>query len=87
MRCYIFTEKERQIIDAFLEDGTKLEGYAQLNSRIRKHWLELTDDFTRTLEWASVFHDEFKTFTDECEKFKALLQSKYPEAFDVEEPN
>lgn len=87
MRRYIFTEKERRIIDTFLEDGTKLEGYGQLLSRIRQYWPMLTDDFTRTLEWASIFHDEFKNFVNECENFKVLLHSKYPEAVYVEELN
>lgn len=86
MRRYIFTEKERRIIDTFLEEGVKLEGYGQLISRIRQYWPVLTDDFTRTLKWASVFHDEFKPFVKECEKFIVLLDSKYPEAFYAEDP-
>jgi len=86
VRRYIFTKKERRIIDTFLEEGTKLEGYGQLISRIRQCWPVLTDDFTRTLKWASVFHDEYGTFVNACEDFKVLLDSKYPEAFYAKDP-
>jgi len=41
MRSYIITEREREIIKAFLERGERLEGFRTLLSRLRK--LELQD--------------------------------------------
>jgi len=41
MRSYIITQREREIIKAFLERGERLEGYRMLVSRVRR--LDLKD--------------------------------------------
>jgi len=41
MRSYIITEREKDIIKAFLERGERLEGYRMLVSRVRR--LDLKD--------------------------------------------
>lgn len=45
MRTYIFTDKERNIIETYLKDGTELEGYNVLLLRLSRHIFQLNNDF------------------------------------------
>lgn len=45
MRTYIFTDKERNIIETYLNDGTELEGYNVLLLRLSRHIFQLNNDF------------------------------------------
>jgi len=44
MRGYIFTEKERELAERFLADGTKLNGWTTLTWRIDKFSPQLEED-------------------------------------------
>jgi len=45
MRTYIFTDKERNIIETYLNDGTELEGYNVLLLRLSRHIFQINNDF------------------------------------------
>jgi hypothetical protein len=45
MRTYIFTDKERNIIETYLKDGTELEGYNVLLLRLSRHIFQINNDF------------------------------------------
>ncbi|UCD45324.1 MAG: hypothetical protein JSV27_02150 [Candidatus Bathyarchaeota archaeon] len=45
MRTYIFTDKERNIIETYLRDGTELEGYNVLLLRLSRHIFQINNDF------------------------------------------
>jgi len=45
MRTYIFTDKERNIIETYLKDRTELEGYNVLLLRLSRHIFQLNNDF------------------------------------------
>ena len=36
MRTYIFTEKEREILETYLKEGKKLNGFSVLQHRLKK---------------------------------------------------
>ena len=45
MRTYIFTDKERNIIETYLKDRTELEGYNVLLLRLSRHIFQINNDF------------------------------------------
>lgn len=45
MRTYIFTDKERNIIETYLKDETELEGYHVLLLRLSRHIFQINNDF------------------------------------------
>lgn len=44
MRCYLFTEREREIIRRYTERGDKLEGFSTLKYRLRDCYPEILID-------------------------------------------
>jgi hypothetical protein len=56
MRNYIFTEKEKEIIRMFLEDGIRLEGFTVLKNRFSKATVLLAPD----LHLVSKFYEAIK---------------------------
>lgn len=46
MREYILTERERNILKAFLESGLKLEGFTLLRIRMGEAYGRLKDDLS-----------------------------------------
>ena len=55
MRSYIFTQVERDIIDSYLNKGTKVKDFYVLLTRIRANYSNLKEDMTRL---KSVFERE-----------------------------
>ena len=73
MRRYIFTNKELEIINSFLETGVKLNGFNQLRHRIREHWSRICNDMTVAMQLAAEFHEEFRNYAVVCKNFQELL--------------
>lgn len=73
MRNYIFTEKELEIISSFLEKGMRLDGFNQLRHRIREHWPRICNDMTVAMQLLAEFHEEFRSYAEECKKFQEIL--------------
>jgi len=44
MRNYIFTQREREIVEAYLKGGLKLDGFQVLAGRIRRNAKKLIND-------------------------------------------
>jgi len=44
MRNYIFTEREREIVETYLKRNLKLDGFQVLTGRIRANAKKLIDD-------------------------------------------
>jgi len=44
MRNYIFTQREREIVEAYLKRGLKLDGFQVLAGRVRKNAKKLMND-------------------------------------------
>jgi hypothetical protein len=44
LREYILTEKEREIVQLYLKEGTKLYGFFQLINRAKKNYSRLEED-------------------------------------------
>jgi len=44
VRGYILTSREREILERFLNDGEKLNGFSQLLHYLRKGGSQLTED-------------------------------------------
>lgn len=46
MREYILTDKEREVLKAYLENGKKLYGIHQLKNRAKQHYARLKEDMS-----------------------------------------
>jgi hypothetical protein len=46
LRRWILSKAEREIIERYLEDGTRLAGYYQLRHRLRKYQSTIQNDVT-----------------------------------------
>jgi hypothetical protein len=44
MRNYIFTQREHEIVEAYLKRGLKLDGFQVLAGRVRKNTKKLMND-------------------------------------------
>ena len=44
MRNYVFTQREREIVEAYLRRGLKLDGFQVLAGRIRRNSKKLMND-------------------------------------------
>ena len=51
MRTYIFTDKERNIIETYLRNGTELEGFNVLLLRLSRHIFQLNSDYELATEF------------------------------------
>ncbi|HUS77394.1 MAG TPA: hypothetical protein VM050_01840 [Patescibacteria group bacterium] len=51
MRTYIFTDKERNIIEIFLREGIELEGFSVLLLRLNRQIFQLNQDFELATEF------------------------------------
>ena len=51
MRTYIFTDKERNIIETYLRDGTELDGFNVLLLRLSRDIFQLNSDFELASEF------------------------------------
>jgi len=45
MRTYILTQKEREILETYINSGTKLNGFSVLINRLKKAYPTLEKDF------------------------------------------
>jgi len=61
MRGYILTDREREIIETFLNDGVKLNGFSVLVLRLKKAQPRLKKDF-------ELFNSVLKKIEPEREK-------------------
>jgi hypothetical protein len=51
LRTYIFTDKERNIIETYLRDGTELDGFNVLLLRLSRHIFQLNSEFELATEF------------------------------------
>ena len=73
MRSYIFTDKELETINSFLEKGVRLDGFNQLRHRIREHWPRICGHMTVAMQLVAEFHEEFRSYAEECKNFQEVL--------------
>jgi len=73
LRSYIFTDKELETINSFLETGVRLNGFNQLRHRIREHWPRICGDITAVMQLLAEFHEEFRRYADECKNLQEIL--------------
>jgi hypothetical protein len=45
MREYILTRREREILEAFVKNGLKLNGFSVLSIRLKRAYKRLSEDF------------------------------------------
>jgi hypothetical protein len=86
MRRYIFTDKELEVVNSFLETGVKLNGFNQLRHRIREHWPKICKDITVAMQLVAEFHEEFRNYAEECKNFQEILTNYSWSDFLSEEP-
>lgn len=77
MRNYLFTEKERRILEAFVEDGTRLEGFRQLAHRLRAAWPRLLEDLTLVFRLGAERHPFLEEYVDRQERLREWLEETY----------
>lgn len=73
MRTYIFTERERKIIETYIESGKRLEGFNQLDHRLRSAWPRLVDDLVLVLRLGAVNNPFLKEYVAQIEKLQDWL--------------
>jgi len=60
MRSALLSEKEREIVEKFIMDGVRLEGFAMLKFRIKKHISQITFDYELILSFIAKSRDQTK---------------------------
>lgn len=74
MRSYIFTDRERKILYAWLENKEKLEGFNRLAFNTRKDILTLIEDLELILSAIAVNFPEVDFATAKCSEMKQTIK-------------
>lgn len=72
MRNAIFTERERKMLEHFLEKNERLDGFATLKHRMCKSKSIIARDFLLYIRIGAHLHPVLKTFIPELEKLSEL---------------
>jgi hypothetical protein len=73
MRKYIFTEKERKIIETYVDQGIHLEGFNQLDHRMRTSWSSLMGDLILAFRWGAAEYTVFEEVVGHVQRLKDYL--------------
>ena len=74
MRSYIFTEREREILNAWLENKERLEGFNRLAFNVRKDILTIFEDMELVLSAIAVYSPEVKSAATKCSDVKQVVE-------------
>lgn len=77
MREYIFTEKERKIIETYVESGTRLEGFNQLDHRMKGAWPKLLEDLTLAFKLGATKYPILEEYVTQNKKLQEWLAKRY----------
>lgn len=77
MRQYIFTEKERNIIETYIESGTRLEGFNQLDYRMKAAWPKILYDLTLALKLGAIKYPILEEHVTQNQKLRDWLGKIY----------
>jgi hypothetical protein len=72
MRSYIFTDREREILNTWMEKKEKLEGYNRLAYNARKDIVTLIEDMELILTAIAVNFPEVDFAVTKCEDIKQV---------------
>jgi hypothetical protein len=74
MRSYIFTEREREILHAWLEKKEKLEGFNRLAFNTRKDIVTLIEDMKLVFSVIAVNFPEVESAATMCDDVKQVVE-------------
>lgn len=77
MREYIFTEEEKKIIETYVESGTRLEGFNQLDHRMKAAWPKLLEDLTLAFKLGATQHPILEEYVTQTQKLREWLAKSY----------
>jgi hypothetical protein len=77
MREYLFTTKERKIIETYVESGTRLEGFNQLNHRMKAAWPKLLEDLTLAFKLGATEHPFVEEYVTQIQELREWLGKIY----------
>lgn len=77
MREYIFTEKERKIIETYVESGIRLEGFNQLDHRMKGAWSKLLEDLALALKLGAIEHPFLEEYVTQTQELREWLGKIY----------
>jgi len=77
MREYIFTERERKIIETYVDQGIRLEGFNQLDHRMRTSWSSLMGDLILAFRWGAAQYTVFEELVGHVQRLKDYLDKLY----------
>ena len=81
MRSYIFTDREREILKAWLENEERLEGFNRLAFNTRKDILTIFEDLELVLSAIAVYSPEVKTAATKCGDVKKVVKEWQKRAY------
>jgi len=77
MREYIFTERERNIIQTYIEKGIRLEGFNQLDHRMKSSWSNLLEDIILALRLGATEYPLIEEYVRHVQRLKDYLAEFY----------
>lgn len=77
MRECIFNERERKIIETHVDQGICLEGFNQLDHRIRTSWSSLMGDLILAFRWGVAQYPIFEEVLGHIKRLKDYLDKLY----------
>ena len=81
MRSYIFTDREREILNAWLKKKERLEGFNRLAFNTRKDILTIFEDMELVLSAIAVYSPEVQSAADKCDDVKQVVKEWQEQAY------
>ena len=81
MRSYIFTDREREILNAWLKNKERLEGFNRLAFNTRKDILTIFEDMELVLSAIAVYSPEVQSAADKCDDVKQVVKEWQEQAY------